>query len=153
MPLKTFVVPVTAPESAENLVNSFTSGHRVTGIRKEFVAAGESSFWAILVDFVSSDAQKGRQEAISKVDYKAILSADDFERFSRLREIRKACAEEKGVPPYAVFTNEQLAWLAGRNPLDQASFTAMPDTPKSRIETWAPIFLDRLKSAPSQFPV
>jgi len=44
-----------------------------------------------------------------KVDYCKILSEVDFVNYVKLRDFRKVLAEQSGVPPYVVFTNEQLA--------------------------------------------
>ena len=41
----------------------------------------------------------------SRVDYKTVLSPDEFVIFSRLRELRKELAELQSVPIYALFTN------------------------------------------------
>ena len=45
----------------------------------------------------------------SRVDYKEVLSPENFAVFAKLRDWRKQQAEEGGVPVYAIFTNQQLA--------------------------------------------
>ena len=45
----------------------------------------------------------------AKVDYKTVLNERDFAAFAELRNLRKELSEKEGVPPYALFTNEQLA--------------------------------------------
>ena len=50
-----------------------------------------------------------------RVDYKEILSADEFAVFVRLREVRKQLAATEAIPVYAVCTNEQLAAYRNRN--------------------------------------
>jgi superfamily II DNA helicase RecQ len=54
----------------------------------------------------------GGPETPAKVDYKTVLDERTFALFSKLRELRKALAEKENLPPYAVFTNEQLAEVA-----------------------------------------
>ena len=56
----------------------------------------------------------------TRVDYKEILSPEDFLVFSRLRELRKKVAEAQGIPVYAVFTNDQLAEMARKRPQTDA---------------------------------
>lgn len=51
-----------------------------------------------------------------RVDYKEVLSPEDFALFARLRDWRKATAEQEGIPVYAVLTNEQLATMATQRP-------------------------------------
>jgi superfamily II DNA helicase RecQ len=48
----------------------------------------------------------------SKIDYKQVLTPNDFALFAQLREWRKIEAAEIGVPVYTIFTNEQLAKIA-----------------------------------------
>ena len=38
-----------------------------------------------------------------------MLEPDAFERFAKMRERRKAIAQEDGVPPYMVITDAQMA--------------------------------------------
>ncbi len=45
----------------------------------------------------------------SKVDYKKILPAEQFDVYSLLRDRRKELVEQDGIPVYAVATNDQLA--------------------------------------------
>ena len=46
-----------------------------------------------------------------KVDYREVLSPEDFAVFARLRQVRKEIAQDDAVPVYTVFTNEQLAQM------------------------------------------
>lgn len=45
----------------------------------------------------------------SRPDYRELLNETDFAVFNKLRQERKKWSEAEGVPPYVVFTNEQLA--------------------------------------------
>jgi hypothetical protein len=60
--------------------------------------------------------ETGRNPNLSRnrVDYKTVLSPDEFPVFSRLREFRKELAQTEAVPVYALFTNEQLAQMVQR---------------------------------------
>jgi len=114
MSFKFFYVPSRNPESTEAELNSFLASHRVVTIERKFVENGADSFWAFCVDFIHNDARAssshgapGRSER--RVDYREILSAEQFEIFAKLREVRKEVAEREAVPVYAIFTNEQLA--------------------------------------------
>jgi superfamily II DNA helicase RecQ len=143
MAIRTFVIMAHSPESGEEAINGFFSSHRVTTSRKEFVADGAESYWSVLVEFIPGVRAEQNGIVKGKVDYKEVLSPEAFTVYARLRDIRKACAEEKGIPPYAIFNNEHLAWLAQREKIDKAAFEAIPDAPKNRVEVWASVFLDR----------
>jgi superfamily II DNA helicase RecQ len=110
MQYKFFVIPIKNISDAEDELNRFLRAHRVLSIHKEFVGEKENSFWTIAVEHLeSSPAQSQSGESKSKIDYKQILSAEDFLLFSRLRDLRKEIAEKESIPVYAIFTNEQLA--------------------------------------------
>lgn len=117
MPLKFFHISSrdSAPMEAE--LNSFISRHRIVTIERRFVEQGMDSFWALCVDFLHGEPSAGATHGAPgrserKVDYKEVLKPEEFEVFSKLRDLRKQIADKEAVPVYAVFTNEQVA--AGR---------------------------------------
>ena len=77
------------------------------------VEQGSGSFWTFCVDYleptsgVTADGRQAGQRG--KVDYKEVLSPEDFVIFAGLREVRKEMAQKDGVPVYTIFTNDQLA--------------------------------------------
>ena len=64
------------------------------------------------MDGTSSSLGSENWRKTPRIDYKEVLSVDEFERFSRLRERRKKISQEDGVPPYMVMTDAQLAEIA-----------------------------------------
>lgn len=74
---------------------------------------------------------------VGKVDYKEVLNADDFAVFARLRELRKQLAERDGVPPYAVFTNEQLAAIVQGRVASAAALKAIDGVGDARVKKHA----------------
>ncbi len=121
MQLKHFMIQATGDEAAEEALNRFLRGHQVLEVRQEFVANGAYSAWYVAVR--SAHTQETRAAAGSKraaVDYKEILDPETFDRFAELRRRRKAIAEAEGIPVFAVFSNEELAGIAGlENPAPQ----------------------------------
>lgn len=110
-----FRVPVNNRDAAEEEFNRFLRGHRVLAVHREFVAQGESSYWALAVEYLPGEGgDDARREAgkKEKVDYKELLSPEEFARFVRLREWRKAAAQAEAVPVYIILTNEQMAEIA-----------------------------------------
>ena len=64
---------------------------------------------ALIVCILFSASSNAQKKDI--IDYRQILSEEDFAVFAKLRDLRKKLAENTGVPVYAVFTNEQLAQI------------------------------------------
>jgi len=96
MAYQTFSLPVAAsPEQAE-VLNAFLRGHSVAVVRKEWVAAGPESFWAFCVEYqeFGAGSAAGRRAGVAgKVDYREVLTADQFAVFADLRILRKALAK------------------------------------------------------------
>ncbi len=100
------------PES-EAALNRFLNTHRVLSVDRRWVEQDENSYWAICVDYLdSTPPDKSKQSAATtstRVDYREVLSPEEFSLYSSLREWRKDVASKEGVPVYQVFTNDQLA--------------------------------------------
>jgi superfamily II DNA helicase RecQ len=116
-------------------------------VQREFVDHGENSFWALAVEYMpvgGGDAKKR-----SRVDYKEVLSPDDFLVFAKLREWRKGVAAEEGVPVYTVFSNEQLAKIAETRVQTEADLAGIDGIGKSRLEKYAKAVIEMVTSSHS----
>jgi superfamily II DNA helicase RecQ len=78
------------------------------------------------------------------VDYRQVLDASTFALFSRLRDLRKTLAEQENVPPYAVFTNEQLAEIAKRRCDSPAALGKINGIGTARVEKYGAILVATL---------
>jgi superfamily II DNA helicase RecQ len=140
-----FLIPLYADSHEQETMNRFLRGHRIIQTRKELVSMDGTSHWAILVEYLDTpDKSAVGQQVKSKVDYKEILSAEDFTLFSKLREVRKKLAEENGLPVYAVCTNEQLAEIAKRKPKSLTEFKEIDGIGQGKTEKYVPAFLECL---------
>ena len=61
----------------------------------------------------------------NKIDYKEVLSEQDFAVYSTLRDIRKKIADTEGVPVYTILTNEQLAEIVRRKITSKNALSAI----------------------------
>ena len=110
-------IPVAGGDAAGEF-NHFLRTVRVLTVHREFVSQGESSFWAMAVEYLpsagTSPVSKKEPPVKSNVDFKSVLAPDDFTLYARLREWRKETGHTEAVPVYTIFTNEQLAEMARR---------------------------------------
>ena len=119
MQMALFALPARGDSGLQESLNAFLRSHRVLSVHREFVGQGDNSFWALAVEYLagaaasSGGASGGRK---TRVDYKEVLSPADFAVFAKLRDWRKATAEQEGIPVYAVLTNTQLAAIATSRP-------------------------------------
>jgi superfamily II DNA helicase RecQ len=125
MQMAFFAVPARGDSGLQESLNAFLRSHRVLTVHREFVGQGDNSFWALAVEYLEGATPTGSsgpsRSSKPRVDYKEVLSPDDFAVFARLREWRKAAAEQEGIPVYAVLTNEQLAAIATNRPSSAAA--------------------------------
>jgi superfamily II DNA helicase RecQ len=114
---KFFIIRAQNPDATEAEFNRFLRTVRVLSIDRKFVEKGENSFWALAVAYLKdSKTSTGSDASIPgrsrKIDYRELLSPEDFTLFAKLRDWRKAVGEKEAVPLYTIFTNEQLARIA-----------------------------------------
>ena len=115
MQIQFFQVPVHA--SQVDGLNRFLSTHRVTSIERQFVSDGANSFWSICVTFESGDPPQTSIQQKGRVDYRDVLTEEQFRIFAKLRVLRKDLSERDKVPPYSIFNNEHLAEVVRRHSL------------------------------------
>ena len=142
-------IPVIGGDEAEEL-NRFLRSVRVLNVHREFVSHGDASFWAVAVEYLPGEAgSRGKREAgAERVDFRAVLSPEDFSLFARLREWRKEVGVAEGVPVYTIFTNEQLAEMARRRPSTRTALAEVDGIGKGRIEKYGEAVLGVVAEVP-----
>lgn len=147
MKYKFFVIPARNPEASETALNAFCSQHRISFIEKHLVSDGADSFWTICIAWLDGEAASivsTDNRSKPKVDYKQILSETDFSLYLELRNYRKELADLQNVPPYALFTNEQLATMVQQRIITKADLMQIPGVGKSRIDNYGDSFVQKL---------
>jgi superfamily II DNA helicase RecQ len=156
MQLRFFTIPIHAGEDAADELNRFLAGHRILAVERQFNQNGGASAWAVCVAFESASATRpetgpaaGRR---GKVDYREVLSEQDFSVYARLRVLRKELADAEGVPAYALFTNEQMAEMVTRRLSTAAALREIPGIGEARIGKYGEHFLRVLAEAFAEQP-
>jgi superfamily II DNA helicase RecQ len=147
MKYKFFTIPARDPEAAETALNAFCNQHRVSFVEKQLIADGADSFWSVCVSWQDGEAAPSQGVSAAnqpKVDYKELLSEEDFSAYLELRNFRKGMAEAKGVPSYALFTNDQLAAMVQQRVGSKSALQAIPGIGKSRVDKYGDAFLQKL---------
>lgn len=130
MQLSMFFVPIQDGGGAQEELNTFLRGHRVLHVEKAFAGNG----WAFCVEWLEGGYHGlSKTQNRNRIDYRDVLSSEAFERFLRLREKRKAIAQEDGVPPYMVMTDAQMAEAAKVEALDESVFRRIDGFGEARI--------------------
>ena len=151
MPLKFFHISSRDPATMEAELNAFLARHRVVTVERRFVECGAESFWALCVDYLMGEPGSGVNHgapgrAERKIDYKELLTPEQFEIFAKLRDLRKQLAEKDAVPVYAIFTNEQMAAMVQKNPNSRAELREIDGIGEAKVEKYAEPFLALLQA-------
>lgn len=141
MQMQHFRISTADPLPEMEPLNRLLASHKIVSVDKRFVDAGENSFWSLLVTYTGGSAANKGSGPEKRIDYKEILSPDDFGVFSALRKIRKELAERDSVPAYAVFTNEQLAEIAKQRPSSRADLAKIKGVGEAKIDKYAAMIL------------
>ncbi len=141
MRTKFFTIPALDPAEAEEELNRFLAKHRVLALDRALLPLSGGGCWSVCVTYQEGARARGR----GKVDYKEVLSPEDFAVYAALRELRKEVAVAAGVPAYQIFKNAELAaMITGRmRTLDEVR--VIEGIGPSRLEAHGARFLDRLK--------
>ena len=144
MGFKFFVIPIHASEEIETELNHFLLTHRVISVNRQFIADGSNSCWAMCIEFISGKNVEGTVKysplSRNRIDYKSILSPDEFTVYSQLRALRKEIAQIEAVPVYTLFTNEQLAQIVQRKCQSKSDLIGIEGVSEVKVEK----YLDKL---------
>lgn len=149
MQYKFFDIPAADAEQAEAELNVFLRGHRVITVQRELVREAGGAYWALCVEYLEGAGGSGSGKAGGRprVDYKEVLSEEDFAVYSRLRERRRELAEKEAVPVYAVCTNEQLAEMAKRRATTPAGLQEIEGFGEAKAAKYGASFLEILAAS------
>lgn len=145
MELRFFTIPALDPGVAEEELNRFLASHPVAGVERQWVSDGQRSFWSVCVQLASSGATTQKPRKRESVDYREVLSPEVFTRYARLRTLRNQLAEKQDMPPYAIFSNEQLAQMAALKNPGRSDIAAIEGVGEKRLAQYADLFLAELK--------
>jgi ATP-dependent DNA helicase RecQ len=70
----------------------------------------------------------------------------DEKVFERLRALRRQIADEKGKPPFIVFSDASLRDMAARRPLDEAAFMEVSGVGEHKCAQYAPLFIPEIRA-------
>lgn len=123
-------------------MNHFLRANKVIDIKKELAMVNGNSCWTFCVTYLQdSRPAENPSTRQGKVDYKEVLEAEVFERFSTLRKIRKQIAESEAIPAFAVFTDAELAEMAKPKELTLQAMQAIPGIGKKKLEKYGNSFI------------
>jgi superfamily II DNA helicase RecQ len=151
MKYKLFTYPVPPPEEPEEL-NGFLASHRILCVQSHLVDRDRSPCLVFIVEYLDQ-GNKNNSSRQSRIDYREVLSEEDFQVFAKLRDLRKAVSEKEGVPVYAVFTNAQLAQMVESRVKSEQGLADIEGVGQSKIQKYGRPFIDVCLDAFGHAPV
>jgi superfamily II DNA helicase RecQ len=145
MQMRFFTIPIKAVAVAQEEANRFLRTHRVLVIERQFVANGENSFWSLAVEYIEGETEATAVRQRERIDYMQVLPPEQFAVFAKLRSRRKEVAASDGVPPFAVFTDAQLAAIVTGNVRSDAELRRIEGVGEGKSQRYGGRFLDLLR--------
>lgn len=148
--IKTFFIPLAGGEDVQNELNELLRHHHLYSLTRHFVE-GDEPGWAIVVQvsgFKNSGTMNtgGGGKASGKsnsgsggngqIDYREVLSAEDFEVYARLREWRNRLSDKTGDARYNIVRNGTLAAIAQKRCTTLAGLKEIPDFGEQRCRKY-----------------
>jgi len=146
--IKTFILPIHSDSTIEDEMNHFLKSHKVINIHREFVSNTEKICWCFVVEYiVDENEQSSRNKGIKNaIDYKEVLSSDDFAIYATMREWRKTTAEKNGVQLYTILNNEQMAKIAQDKIISIEKLKQLPGIGEQRIKKYGKEIIKIMKN-------
>ena len=119
MKIKIFSLPAMGDEVVEDAFNLFIAQHRIVQVDSHLI-----------------NKPPARSKS-SRIDYREILSTDQFRDYAALREWRKSVAEREGVPVFGVFSNEQMSQIVQLSELTLAALASIDGIGQVKCERYA----------------
>lgn len=148
MQFKLFTIPVSDSGAALEELNRFLRGHKTLAVDKHLIASEDSANWCFCVSYIAN-ALPPDEKTNQKKDYKNLLSLEVFEVFSKLRKIRKELAEQEAVPAYAIFTDEELAGIAGLEELTISNLQKVSGIGIKKTEKYGALLVTKYLNIPN----
>ena len=121
-------------------LNAFLKSNRIVNVEKRLLDGERGTGWIFLVEY-GADNKTPSSSASPRVDYRDILSEQEYALFDKLRQLRKELAEKQGIPVYAIFTNDHLANMVKNKAATLKAIAALPGVGEARVKQYGEQFL------------
>lgn len=147
--IQIFTIPLIGGDDELAKMNLFLRSNKIADIRKETVVDAGKSYWSFCITYLPDAIMKtrpidnvpGKKE---KIDYRNVLDEETFAIFVRMRELRKQIAESEAIPPYAIFTDAEMAEVAKIREPKISELEKVPGIGKKKAEKYGAAFVNLL---------
>ena len=152
MQLKFFTIPINSAEDFEKEINAFMSTHKVVEIEKHLTQSAGQSYWCIYIGYIGKVKSIYNNATRPKIDYKKLLSEQEFIKFEQLRVVRKEISKEDAVSAFVVATDAEFIEIVKLPKLTFSTLKKVKGFGEKKAEkygknNWADNFLKRLNDS------
>jgi len=142
MQIKLFTIPVGDSGGALQEMNAFLRGNKILEVENKLMGNENGAYWCFCVRYIErAYPEAGGEKETKKVDYKKLLDEATFEKFSKLREMRKKVAADEGISTFIVFGDEELAELAKLDEITEKAMLGIKGIGEKKVERFAKHFI------------
>jgi superfamily II DNA helicase RecQ len=146
MQIKLFTIPVGDSGGAVAEMNAFLRGNKILEVENKLISNEHGAYWCFCVRYVERSfgaPEAGGEQKGGKTDYRKVLDEATFQKFSKLREIRKKVAAEQAISAFIIFTDEELAELAKLEEISEKSMMSIKGIGEKKVERFAKYFMTK----------
>ena len=141
MQINIFTIPVGDSGTALQEMNTFLSAHKILEIEQKLISTDNGANWCFCVRYIEQAFNSASGGKI-KIDYRQVLDEPTFQKFSRLREIRKKVAAAEGFSAFIICTDEELAEIAKLKEITIQSMLGIKGIGEKKAERFAQYFIE-----------
>jgi superfamily II DNA helicase RecQ len=143
MQFKIFTVPIGDNGSALQEMNAFLRGNKIIEVENKLMGNDNGAYWCFCVRYIERayGVEGAEKKSVAKVDYRKVLDEATFQKFSKLREIRKTVAAEEGISAFIIFTDEELSELAKLGEITEKGMLGIKGIGEKKVERFAKYFI------------
>lgn len=142
MQFKLFTVSVLDTEPENEKLNQFLSSHKVIEVDKQLISLHGMHYWTFCVKYLIGEVPtRNNLKYPEKIDYREVLSENEFKRFANFRTIRKQLADSEALPAFAIFTDAELAEMAKFEILTKATMLEIKGIGEKKMQKYGEKFL------------
>ncbi|MBF0452799.1 MAG: HRDC domain-containing protein [Candidatus Magnetomorum sp.] len=118
MSLQYKVFAISAKGGSEKELNEFLEKVNVITVHREFINNGDNSFFSIIIEYEYrknseiSASNAFKSDGKKRIDYREVLSPEDFALYAKIRDWRAETAKKEAVQLYTIMNNAQMAFIA-----------------------------------------
>lgn len=150
MQIHIFTLPLSPSDDDLESVNKFLRSHRIMTVDRHY-SADNGGYWTLFVTYQENGSPEAPLPVVrsSKKDYREILNVEQFDRFAKMRDLRRNLLQKEAKPAYAIFTDEELANIAQLSEVTVATIRQIKGVGK-RADKYGPLIIETLLSTPEQ---